>query len=84
MTDPLIGAALIKTGGALFKGLLGGIGRQAEDRRRWDLFMKRMSMIKPKGKYSRGIDPVTAKAIENMFRQRSMTPPQYSETEEYR
>jgi len=78
--NPMIGAALIKTGGALFKGLLSGMGKTQEEKRRWDLFMKRMEMIRPKGKYSKGIDPVTAKAIQNMFASRGMEVPEYEET----
>lgn len=76
--DPILGQALIGVGTGLFKGLFGGMGRKAEDKRRWDLFMKRMQMIKPKGKYSRGIDPVTEQAIMNMFAQRGMQVPQYT------
>lgn len=76
--DPIIGAALVETGAGLFKGLFGGMGRKAEDKRRWDLFMKRMQMIKPKGKFSRGIDPVTERAIMNMFANRGMQVPQYT------
>ena len=76
--DPLIGAALVQTGTGLLKGLFGGMGRKQEDKRRWDLFMKRMQMIKPRGRYSRGVDPVTEAAIMNMFANRGMQVPQYT------
>jgi len=75
---PWLGEALLGVGGGLLKGLFGGMGRKAEDKRRWELFMKRMQMIRPEGKYSRGIDPVTEQAIMNMFRQRGMQVPQYT------
>ena len=78
--DPILGQALIEFGSGLFESILGGMGKKVEDKRRWDLFMKRMEMIKPKGKYSRGIDPVTATAIQNMFANRGMQVPQYGET----
>ena len=76
--DPILSQALIGVGTGLFKGLFGGMGRKAEDKRRWELFMKRMQMIKPAGKYSRGIDPVTEQAIMNMFQSRGMQVPQYT------
>jgi len=76
--SPILLSALLETGGGLLKGIFGGMGRKAEDKRRWDLFMKRMQMIRPEGKYSRGIDPVTEQAIMNMFRQRGMQVPQYT------
>jgi len=77
--SPILGQALIQFGSALFESILGGASRKAEDKRRWDKFMKRMELIKPKGQYSRGIDPVTAKAIANMFKQRGMQAPGYTE-----
>ena len=76
--DPILMSALIESSGALVKGLFGGMGRKAEDKRKWELFMKRMQMIRPEGKYSRGIDPVTEQAIMNTFRQRGMQVPQYT------
>ena len=80
--SPILGQALIELGSGLFESILGGGARKAEDKRRWDMFMKRMNIIKPKGKYSRGIDPVTARAIEHMFKQRGMQAPGYTETQE--
>ena len=78
--NPILGQALIELGSGLFESILSGAGRKAEDKRRWGRFMKRMDLIKPKGKYSRGIDPVTARALENMFANRGMNSPQYEET----
>jgi len=75
--NPMLAAALIETGGGLLKGLFGGMGRKAKDKREWEKFMKRMTMIKPEGKYSRGIDPVTEQAIMNMFATRGMQAPAY-------
>jgi len=80
--SPILLSALLETGGALFKGLFGGIGRKAEDKRKWELFMKRMKMIKPTGKYSRGVDPITEQAIMNMFKTRGMQIPQYDQPDE--
>jgi len=75
--DPILTAALVETAGGLLKGLFGGMGRKAKDKREWDKFMKRMTMIKPEGKYSRGVDPVTEQAIMNMFATRGMQAPAY-------
>ena len=75
--DPILMAALVETGGGLLEGLFGGMGRTAEDKRKWSTFMKRMNMIRPEGKYSRGVDPITEKAIMNMFANRGMQAPQY-------
>ena len=79
---PAVGAALIGVGKSLFEGIFGGLAKKQADKRAWDMFMKRMKLIKPKGKYSRGIDPVTARAIEHMFKQRGMQAPEYTETQE--
>lgn len=78
MADPILMKGLVELGTGLFEGLFSGMGKKQEDKRRWDLFMKRMEMIKPKGKFSRGIDPVTEKAIMNMFANRGMQVPQYT------
>ena len=82
---PWLGEALIGVGGGLLKGLFGGMGRKAEDKREWEKFMKkyklyeeRMRQLKPTQAYSRGIDPVTEQAIMNMFRTRGMQAPQYA------
>ena len=80
--SPILGSALIELGSGLFKGLFGGMGRKAEDKRKWELFMKRMKMIKPTGKYSRGVDPITEQAIMNMFKTRGMQIPQYDQPDE--
>lgn len=76
--DPILTKGLVELGTGLFEGLFSGMGRKQEDKRRWKLFMKRMQMIRPTGKYSRGIDPVTEQAIMNMFRTRGMQVPQYN------
>ena len=83
--SPILLSALLETGGGLLKGLFGGMGRNAEDKREWEKFMKkyglyqeRMKQLKPTQPYSRGIDPVTEQAIMNMFRQRGMQVPQYT------
>ncbi len=76
--DPILGELLVNVGTGLFKGIFGGMGRKAEDKRKWDLFMKRMQILKPSGKYSKGIDPVTEAAIMNTFANRGMQVPQYT------
>ena len=76
-----LGSALVGLGGGLFKGIFGGMGKKQEDKRKWDLFMKRMGMLKPKGEYSRGIDPVVQAALANMFTSRGMPNP-YAGTEQ--
>ena len=75
--NPMLAAALIEVGGGLVKGWGVGVGRKAKDKREWEKFMKRMQMIRPEGKYSRGIDPVTEQAIMNMFANRGMQAPTY-------
>jgi len=76
--NPFLGQFLVGMGTSLFKGLFSGMGKKAEDKRRWNLFMKRMKEIKPSGKYSRGVDPVTEAAIMNTFANRGMQVPQYT------
>lgn len=76
--DPILMSGLVDLGSSLFKGIFSGMGKKQEDKRRWGLFMKRMSMIKPRGEYSRGVDPVTEQAIMNMFANRGMQVPQYA------
>lgn len=76
--NPILMKGLVELGSGLFEGLFSGMGRKAGDKRKWDLFMKRMKEIKPSGKYSRGVDPVTEQAIMNMFKTRGMQVPQYT------
>ena len=70
-----LGKILGEVGGGLFEGLAGGAASKQERKRKWETYEKLRESRKPDKPYSRGVDPVVQRAIENMFTSRGLTNP---------
>ena len=72
---PWLGQALIGLGGGLLKGILSGKAKKQERKQRFKTYKKLRTSRRPDRPYSRGVDPVVQRAIENIFTSRGLTSP---------
>ena len=64
-----------EVGGGLFEGLAGGAASKQERKRKWETYEKLRESRRPDKPYSRGVDPVVQRAIENIFTSRGLANP---------
>lgn len=72
---PWLGKALLGIGGSLLKGIFGGKAKKQEREQKFKTYERLRTSRKPSKAYSRGIDPVVQRMIEQTFASRGMPNP---------
>lgn len=72
---PWLGKALLGIGGSLLKGIFGGKAKKQERKQRFKTYERLRESRRPDKPYSRGVDPVVQRAIENIFTSRGLQNP---------
>jgi amino acid transporter len=70
-----LGKILGEVGGGLFEGLAGGAASKQEREQKFKTYERLRESRRPDKPYSRGVDPVVQRAIENIFTSRGLANP---------